>query len=103
MKISKHVLMTFLAATFGLAPLSAAVADDERPEQTEETNWTPITMHQAINIAERHTGGKASELKLKNRGEKDSYFVIETRRGAGKHEVKIDAYTGRILESDLRN
>lgn len=74
---------------------------DRRRKSGYSSNRTPITMQQAINIAERRTGGRATEVELENKGKRNSYYEVETKRGSREYEVKIDAYTGRILEVEI--
>ncbi|WP_419904712.1 PepSY domain-containing protein [Kiloniella sp.] len=60
-----------------------------------------ISKEQAGVIAERHTGGKLTDISYLSPENKRTYRVKTTTRNSGKaYETGIDAQTGKILFSD---
>ena len=64
-----------------------------------------ITLNEAKQIALRHAGLKASQVRFTEaHAERDDgrkVYDIEFRRGAVKYEFEIDAVTGRIRDCDV--
>ena len=59
-----------------------------------------VSLQQAIITAERETQGKAIKADLENRGDRDSYYEVDTIRRNIDYEVKIDARSGKVLHID---
>lgn len=57
-----------------------------------------VSFEQVVQLAERHTQGKAVEVDLQ-RGVNTAIYDVETVAGTHEHHVQIDAVTGQVLSS----
>lgn len=76
---------------------SGKVVETDRDRDSKGLYDVGISLQQAILAAERETQAKTKSAELKNRGNRDSYYEIETIRKNTQYEVKIDAKDGSIL------
>ena len=100
MKTRSQSLAAFLTAAF-LAVSGQAFADDDRA-RIEAATQAKIQAVQAIDIAQKQFGGKATDLELK-RSHGAPAYEVELRDGAKEHSVYIDAISGKVLGSKTEN
>jgi uncharacterized membrane protein YkoI len=70
-----------------------ATAAGQSPSQAE-----PVGITRAVAAAERALGGRAVDVDLERSSDRPVY-EIELVRGSALYEAKVDAYSGKILES----
>ena len=120
MRIIKSTMLAMLAASLSIASFTASANEDDwRALQRAKINANTgkiiktesdgerrsggrpeVSLQQAIITAERETQGKAIKADLENRGDRDSYYEVETIRRNTDYEVKIDARSGKVLHID---
>lgn len=77
---------------------SGRIVESEVDRERNKKSNVKVTLRQAILTAERETQAKTKKAELKNRGDRDSYYEIDTIRRDTDYEVKIDANSGRVLK-----
>lgn len=96
MKLVKNKFLAASAIALGLASFSAVASEEDWAAMQKAT----IDAKQAVVIANEKVQGHALELEF-DEDDGKPYFEVEVYEGKQKHEVKIDAVTGEIVETDV--
>ncbi|HZJ96640.1 MAG: peptidase [Alcaligenaceae bacterium] len=96
MRIIKNTALTFLAAAMSITSFMAiADNDDWRAMQRSKLNAA-----QALVIATDKVDGQAVELEFDEDNGR-GYYEIEIYTNNKKYELKVDADSGKVIESDM--
>lgn len=74
--------------------------DDDRrqPARTQAATGKLISSRQAAALAVRRVGGRATDVDLIRRSNRNPLYEVEVKaRNGRQYEVRLDARTGRIL------
>jgi uncharacterized membrane protein YkoI len=91
----------YLIASLMVAGLSggAAVALASSGGESVAPGQPILVMEQAVALAKHHGQGTVIEVELKRKGERDIYEAKVADQRGGVREIKIDARTAVLLES----
>jgi uncharacterized membrane protein YkoI len=110
-----NVISALVAATLGLGSAGAALASDGKHGNHHEKGngdddraavarlrASPTTLSQAIQAAERQTGGKAMAASIVEKNGTNpngpAVFVVEVARNDAIDRVTVDGATGQIVK-----
>ncbi|HBO38043.1 MAG TPA: peptidase [Pasteurellaceae bacterium] len=95
----KTVFSTLLATTIAFGGIGMVYASS--PAKQEALNKTTVSAVQAIETATAHVAGEATEVDFKHK-KSMSYYEVDIIANGQKHEISIDATTGKILGSKAK-
>ncbi len=100
----KSQKFTALTAAVVLATTTAAVlaAGGTLSAKDSALQQSSFNAVQAVDIAVQKVGGTAESVDFKHKNG-SSYFEVDVIAGNQKHEVKIDAASGQVLDSKAEN
>ncbi|MDO5667980.1 MAG: PepSY domain-containing protein [Alcaligenaceae bacterium] len=96
MKIAKNAIITLLTAAMSVTAFTA-LADDDKWESKRSVKISPA---QAADIAKAKVIGEVIDLDLEF-DDGRPYYDIEVQGKRTKHEVRVDANSGKILISRI--
>lgn len=96
MKILKNTILASLATAMSLASFTVLADDDDwRAMQRSKLNAT-----QALIIATDKVAGQAVELSF-DEDDGHAYYEIDIYSSNKKHELRVDANSGKVVESEI--
>jgi uncharacterized membrane protein YkoI len=89
------MLKTALAVALSMTAFTAVADDDDWKESR-----TKISRAKAVSIAQSRVPGRVIDVDFEN-DDGRAYYEIEIRGKRNKHEIKVDANTGRIISNKV--
>lgn len=101
LKSKKFIALTaaVVLATTTAAALAATGTLSTKDNALQQSRFNAV---QAVDIAVQKVGGVAESVDFKHKNG-SSYFEVDVIAGNQKHEVKIDAASGQVLNSKVEN
>ncbi len=98
---NRKITFTALIATIAMAA-SAGTYAASNPDKTAAFGQSRINASQAVAAAVAKVGGNATEVDFKHKNGQ-SYYEVEVVASGQKHEVKVDAASGKVINSKVEN
>ena len=97
--MKKILTFTALAAAFTFATAPARADDDQRYYEQHRSDF--ITFDKAAEIATQAVAGTVTEVEFDHDRSGDHFDVDVRSNDGNKHEVKIDAKSGKVLSKRI--
>lgn len=101
LKSNKFTALT-AAVVLATATAAAVAATGTLSAKDSALQQSRVSAAQAVDIAVQKAGGVAESVDFKHKNG-NSYFEVDVISGTQKHELKIDAASGQVLESKAEN